>query len=429
MQAHSYVISAAGGAGVYRHIQIASDATLKDLHLAIAAAYGLKGVKGPAFIPQSSQASYPASRHSTRDSEKGAAMGQVALHQTPLAGSGRMAYSLSDPKVLLNIKRLSSIPDLTPSPKVLRQSGQLDYLAELAVRALRSMLRTDQVPERLQEHVEMLDASPQARERVVSYILAASNLYGLVSLSWLHHLYCRYQPAVPALLFMLLGLALSSKPNARVKLLDDDGKRVTQRNLDEVVECHVMENSSGSDQATFEYLRHMQGNKPYFVPMEEELLPWQDEDYAEMTPSHRRMESFLVQSGLTRQEASHCLLDMLDIIRFRDSDEQELMTLLEDVGLRLRGQFQAQRFMDLFIDLSNNTRMQVNRGHTPQELVRLMHPDRLQEAAPQENLSGGTLAPIIKFPIAHQADNPAVGRNSPCPCGSGKKYKHCCMKK
>ena len=22
-----------------------------------------------------------------------------------------------------------------------------------------------------------------------------------------------------------------------------------------------------------------------------------------------------------------------------------------------------------------------------------------------------------------------IGRNDPCPCGSGKKYKHCCMKK
>ena len=23
----------------------------------------------------------------------------------------------------------------------------------------------------------------------------------------------------------------------------------------------------------------------------------------------------------------------------------------------------------------------------------------------------------------------AIGRNSPCPCGSGKKYKHCCLRK
>lgn len=26
-------------------------------------------------------------------------------------------------------------------------------------------------------------------------------------------------------------------------------------------------------------------------------------------------------------------------------------------------------------------------------------------------------------------DGPKVGRNDPCPCGSGKKYKHCCYVK
>lgn len=25
-------------------------------------------------------------------------------------------------------------------------------------------------------------------------------------------------------------------------------------------------------------------------------------------------------------------------------------------------------------------------------------------------------------------DHPKIGRNDPCPCGSGKKYKHCCGK-
>ena len=33
----------------------------------------------------------------------------------------------------------------------------------------------------------------------------------------------------------------------------------------------------------------------------------------------------------------------------------------------------------------------------------------------------GTLTPIVR-------DAPKVGRNDPCPCGSGKKYKHCCMR-
>ena len=28
-----------------------------------------------------------------------------------------------------------------------------------------------------------------------------------------------------------------------------------------------------------------------------------------------------------------------------------------------------------------------------------------------------------------ERSEPKVGRNDPCPCGSGKKYKKCCMKK
>jgi hypothetical protein len=41
-------------------------------------------------------------------------------------------------------------------------------------------------------------------------------------------------------------------------------------------------------------------------------------------------------------------------------------------------------------------------------------PDRPLDAAPKE-----TRVPILR-------DQPKVGRNDPCPCGSGKKYKKCC---
>jgi len=33
-----------------------------------------------------------------------------------------------------------------------------------------------------------------------------------------------------------------------------------------------------------------------------------------------------------------------------------------------------------------------------------------------------------EFSISKQKDTPKVGRNEPCPCGSGKKYKKCCMR-
>ena len=30
-------------------------------------------------------------------------------------------------------------------------------------------------------------------------------------------------------------------------------------------------------------------------------------------------------------------------------------------------------------------------------------------------------------PLPLRREEPKVGRNNPCPCGSGKKYKKCCM--
>ena len=32
-------------------------------------------------------------------------------------------------------------------------------------------------------------------------------------------------------------------------------------------------------------------------------------------------------------------------------------------------------------------------------------------------------------PAPIKSTTPKVGRNDPCPCGSGKKYKHCCLAK
>ena len=35
--------------------------------------------------------------------------------------------------------------------------------------------------------------------------------------------------------------------------------------------------------------------------------------------------------------------------------------------------------------------------------------------------------PVRSGPAPKKAAGPKVGRNDPCPCGSGKKYKHCCL--
>ncbi len=52
----------------------------------------------------------------------------------------------------------------------------------------------------------------------------------------------------------------------------------------------------------------------------------------------------------------------------------------------------------------------------PNLLFNVLEPERMQLRA----ASAGFQQPF-------QHDQPKVGRNDPCPCGSGRKYKHCCL--
>jgi len=44
-------------------------------------------------------------------------------------------------------------------------------------------------------------------------------------------------------------------------------------------------------------------------------------------------------------------------------------------------------------------------------------------------ISATDIKPPVKKTRAKPTTKNKIGRNSPCPCGSGKKYKHCCLKK
>lgn len=51
----------------------------------------------------------------------------------------------------------------------------------------------------------------------------------------------------------------------------------------------------------------------------------------------------------------------------------------------------------------------------------------LVEKKKEEQLERERLASMPKKPFVRE--EPRVGRNDPCPCGSGKKYKKCCLLK
>ena len=57
-------------------------------------------------------------------------------------------------------------------------------------------------------------------------------------------------------------------------------------------------------------------------------------------------------------------------------------------------------------------------GLSPEQIVKMRKDTKLSNL--RTNASGETPAPVQK--------KKTVGRNDPCPCGSGKKYKNCCGK-
>ena len=71
----------------------------------------------------------------------------------------------------------------------------------------------------------------------------------------------------------------------------------------------------------------------------------------------------------------------------------------------------ALHFLPTYQDeYSGESRPQVRRG-----------PSQMPQAAPKPE--------DARKPETFRRAQPKVGRNDPCPCGSGKKYKNCCMAK
>lgn len=130
-----------------------------------------------------------------------------------------------------------------------------------------------------------------------------------------------------------------------------------------------------------------------------------------------------VDKNYAFRQFSHFLVDYYDI----DIDEAEAVVeecvyavrIGEPVGSIiefLQGQFEMddeetlKEFVEQVNFLSNNTRQWFLKGYSPEELSR------------KDNKR------VIPFPGNRDKINAAVGRNDPCPCGSGKKYKKCCGK-
>jgi preprotein translocase subunit SecA len=130
-------------------------------------------------------------------------------------------------------------------------------------------------------------------------------------------------------------------------------------------------------------------------------------------------------------------LEKLVLLQIIDQHWKEHLLNMDHLkeGISLRGygqknplnEYKREGF-EMFLDLMDTIKQQTVRQLF---LIRLVEEDEIERLARQQRerkqemeLRHGESAAAERKPVKREGDK--VGRNSPCPCGSGKKYKKCC---
>ena len=170
-----------------------------------------------------------------------------------------------------------------------------------------------------------------------------------------------------------------------------------------------------------------------------------DEDKAQTSADKLtdRLVDFLKQAYKAREEDNGTdnmrHLERLVLLQVIDQHWKDHLLnmdhLKEGIGLRGYGQknplneYKREGF-DMFMDLMETIKQQTLRSLF---LIRLAEENEIERLARQQRerkqemeLRHGEAAAGDRKPVKREGDK--IGRNSPCPCGSGKKYKKCCGK-
>jgi preprotein translocase subunit SecA len=144
-----------------------------------------------------------------------------------------------------------------------------------------------------------------------------------------------------------------------------------------------------------------------------------DQKEEELTPdTMRELEKFIMLQAVDTQWKDHLL---------------SMDHLKDGIGLRGYGQrdplkeYQKEGY-EMFLDMSSRIKEETIRNLF---LVRLAPEEGMRELAAERDQEmqlshGDGMDDSRPKPVKRQAAK--VGRNDPCPCGSGKKYKKCCGK-
>ena len=245
-------------------------------------------------------------------------------------------------------------------------------------------------------------------DTIIDYIISLTHLYGLVH---------KDKVAEVFNLQNMETIAAEAISDIMNNPPEDLAKNFVEINGDYFVHETIMEFEDFDEQ-----LKLRQG-KPFYVPEQEELLKYKDETYFEVTKQYRALLSYVTRHIFDGDEFAAEMLceDIQGICQF-DFSVQEIFEVFNTRGVDFKSEKQVNEVMQLVMEIANNTRIWENNGHTPNEIFEKYEKPHLRPLPDKPFEFDG--ADIFDFKTGKK-----VGRNDPCPCGSGKKYKKCCLGK
>ncbi len=123
---------------------------------------------------------------------------------------------------------------------------------------------------------------------------------------------------------------------------------------------------------------------------------------------------------------------------------QDVINILQEYKISLKDDKEVNEYLSLAIELNNSGRLWAIKGNIPNEIrsreqlspqspLKIVFgpniqgtniPAEIQKAIESGKFQGRITVDADEVERASQARK--IGRNDPCPCGSGKKYKNCC---
>ncbi|MBE6024498.1 MAG: hypothetical protein E7231_15165 [Cellulosilyticum sp.] len=246
------------------------------------------------------------------------------------------------------------------------------------------------------KNLNMDDIMPEIRRnsQLREYVISILNLYGVVKLDWAVELFNKYY--TPEVTEEELS-----------NLVKKDMRLVCQS---KIMDGYIVEETIYAlDKDNFKEFVKATVDKEYFVPSKELLEKVNDETYYEQSLQLEKLKAYLRKNYLKDEETIEEAVIAVTMIARVDCDKtgktMELMLEeLANIGVEFENLAQINEMIKHIVPVVNVTRKWINKGYTMQELS----PHTFDEKTGQ------------KVKVLD------IGRNEPCPCGSGKKYKKCC---